>query len=91
MGNPNTVRGYSTGVGRTAERIGEARPLGKALELLYTWNARRAAAQSWLGWAGASHAATTARRSRAPTPPGAQSVRYDQGMCCCAPMTTTAA
>lgn len=50
MGNPNTVRGYSTGVGRTAERIGEARPLGKALELLCTWNARRAAAQSWLGW-----------------------------------------
>nr|WP_314220594.1 hypothetical protein [Streptomyces sp. DSM 40713] len=55
--NPNTVRSYSTGVGKTAERIGEARPLGsvahdeigEALELLWgtaavnTWNARRAA------------------------------------------------
>ena len=62
--NPNTVRSYSTGVGKTAERIGEARPLGsvaddeigEALELLWgtaavnTWNARRAAVLSWLGW-----------------------------------------
>ncbi len=40
--NPNTVRSYSTGVGKTAERIGEGRPLGsvaddeigEALELL---------------------------------------------------------
>ncbi|MFF6866344.1 tyrosine-type recombinase/integrase [Streptomyces ardesiacus] len=64
LGNPNTVRSYSTGVGKTAERIGEARPLGsvaddeigEALELLWgtaavnTWNARRAAVLSWLGW-----------------------------------------
>ncbi|CAC36712.1 putative integrase/recombinase [Streptomyces coelicolor A3(2)] len=62
--NPNTVRSYSTGIGKTAERIGEARPLGsvaddeigEALELLWgeaavnTWNARRAAVLSWLGW-----------------------------------------
>ncbi len=62
--NPNTVRSYSTGVGKTAERIGEARPLGsvaddeigEALELLWgtaavnTWNARRAAVLSWLAW-----------------------------------------
>ena len=41
--NPNTVRSYSTSVGKTAERIGEARPLGsvaddeigEALELLW--------------------------------------------------------
>ncbi len=57
LGNPNTVRSYSTGVGKTAERMGEARPLGsvavdeigEALELLWgtvavnTWNAHRAA------------------------------------------------
>ena len=36
LGNPNTVRSYSTGVGKTAERIGEARPLASVL--------------SWLGW-----------------------------------------
>ncbi|MCA1222886.1 tyrosine-type recombinase/integrase [Streptomyces sp. 8L] len=62
--NPNTVRSYGVGVGKTAERIGEARPLGsvaddeigEALELLWgtaavnTWNARRAAVLSWLGW-----------------------------------------
>lgn len=62
--NPNTVRSYGIGVGKTAERVGEARPLGsvaddeigEALELLWgtaavnTWNARRAAVLSWLGW-----------------------------------------
>ena len=51
-------------VGKTAERIGEARPLasvaddeiGEALELLWgtaavnTWNSRRAGVLSWLGW-----------------------------------------
>jgi integrase len=51
-------------VGRTAERLGEGRPLvsvaddeiGEALELLWgtsavnTWNARRAGVLSWLGW-----------------------------------------
>ncbi|WP_256260381.1 hypothetical protein OH786_36890 (plasmid) [Streptomyces atratus] len=26
LGNPNTVRNYGTGVGKTAERLGEARP-----------------------------------------------------------------
>ncbi|GAA3830743.1 hypothetical protein GCM10022206_81670 [Streptomyces chiangmaiensis] len=64
LGNPNTVRSCSTGVGKTAERIGKARPLGlvaddeigEALELLWgtaavnTWSARRAAVLSWLGW-----------------------------------------
>ncbi|EMF30821.1 tyrosine-type recombinase/integrase [Streptomyces pseudogriseolus] len=62
--SPNTVRSYGVGVGKTAERLGEARPLGsvaddeigEALELLWgtaavnTWNARRAAVLSWLGW-----------------------------------------
>lgn len=62
--NPSTVRSYGVGVGKTAERIGEGRPLGlvaddevgEALELLWgtaavnTWNARRAAVLSWLGW-----------------------------------------
>jgi hypothetical protein len=64
LGNPNTVRNYGIGVGKTAERIGETRPLGsvaddeigEALELLWdtaavnTWNARRASVLSWLGW-----------------------------------------
>lgn len=64
LGNPNTIRNYGIGVGKTAERLGEARPLasvaddeiGEALELLWgtaavnTWNARRAAVLSWLGW-----------------------------------------
>ncbi|MEU5160102.1 site-specific integrase [Streptomyces sp. NPDC020875] len=64
LGNPNTVRNYGIGVGKTAERIGEARPLasvaddeiGGALETLWgrsaanTWNARRASVLSWLGW-----------------------------------------
>ena len=62
--NPNTVRNYGIGVGKTAERLGETRPLasvaddeiGEALELLWgssavnTWNARRAAVLSWLAW-----------------------------------------
>lgn len=64
LGNANTVRNYGIGVGKTAERIGEARPLatvaddeiGGALEQLWgeaavnTWNARRASVLSWLGW-----------------------------------------
>ncbi|MGW3655277.1 tyrosine-type recombinase/integrase [Streptomyces sp. NPDC005151] len=64
LGNPNTVRSYATGVGKTAERLGEGRPLatvaddeiGEALELLWgtsavnTWNARRASVLSWLSW-----------------------------------------
>lgn len=51
-------------MGKTAERLGEARPLssvaddeiGEALELLWgaaavnTWNSRRAGVLSWLGW-----------------------------------------
>ncbi|MCX4822435.1 site-specific integrase [Streptomyces sp. NBC_01142] len=63
LGNPNTIRNYGIGVGKTAERIGEGRPLasvaddeiGEALELLWgraavnTWNSRRAAVLSWLG------------------------------------------
>ncbi|MEU9794650.1 site-specific integrase [Streptomyces sparsogenes] len=64
LGNPNTVRNYGIGVGKTAERLGDARPLasvaddeiGEALELLWgtaavnTWNSRRAGVLSWLGW-----------------------------------------
>ncbi|WP_062214428.1 site-specific integrase [Streptomyces sp. NBRC 109706] len=64
LGNPNTVRNYWIGIGKTAERLGEGRPLasvaddeiGEALELLWgtsaanTWNSRRAAVLSWLGW-----------------------------------------
>lgn len=62
--NPNTARGYATAVGKMAEQLGEGRPLaavaddeiGQALELLWgnaavnTWNTRRAAVLSWLGW-----------------------------------------
>jgi integrase len=64
LGNSNTVRNYTIGVGKTAERLGEVRPLasvsedevGEALELLWgsaavnTWNARRASVGSWLSW-----------------------------------------
>ncbi|MFB7468891.1 tyrosine-type recombinase/integrase [Streptomyces sp. NPDC056224] len=64
LGNPNTVRNYGIGVGKTAERLGEGRPLasvmddeiGEALELLWgtaavnTWNSRRASVLSWLAW-----------------------------------------
>ncbi|WP_137981173.1 tyrosine-type recombinase/integrase [Streptomyces violaceusniger] len=64
LGNSNTLRSYGIGVGKTAERLGEARPLstveddevGGTLERLWgeaavnTWNARRAAVLSWLGW-----------------------------------------
>ncbi|WP_331743451.1 site-specific integrase (plasmid) [Streptomyces sp. NBC_00873] len=64
LDNPNTLRSYGIGVGKTAERLGEGRPLvsvaddeiGEALELLWgtsavnTWNARRAGVLSWLGW-----------------------------------------
>lgn len=64
LGNPNTVRNYEIGIGKTAEHIGESRLLasvaddeiGEALELLWgeatvnTWNARRASVLSWLGW-----------------------------------------
>ncbi|GGU64680.1 hypothetical protein GCM10010211_32180 [Streptomyces albospinus] len=64
LANPNTVRNYGIAVGKTAERIGEGRPLvsvaddeiGEALELLWggsavnTWNARRGAVLSWTGW-----------------------------------------
>jgi hypothetical protein len=43
LGNPNTVRSYGTGVGKTAERLGGGRPLvavaddeiGEALELMW--------------------------------------------------------
>ncbi len=64
LDNANTLRSYGIGVGKTAEHLGEARPLatvaddeiGGALEQLWgeaavnTWNARRAAVLSWLGW-----------------------------------------
>jgi integrase len=64
LDNSNTLRSYGTGVGKTAEHLGEARPLatvaddeiGGALEQLWgeaavnTWNARRASVLSWLGW-----------------------------------------
>ncbi|WP_435616132.1 tyrosine-type recombinase/integrase [Streptomyces coelicoflavus] len=64
LDNANTLRSYGIGVGKTAEHLGEARPLatvaddeiGGALEQLWgeaavnTWNARRASVLSWLGW-----------------------------------------
>jgi hypothetical protein len=64
LGNANTLRSYGIGVGKTAECLGEARPLatvaddevGGVLEQLWgktavnTWNARRASVLSWLGW-----------------------------------------
>ncbi|MDQ1014303.1 site-specific integrase [Streptomyces afghaniensis] len=64
LDNANTLRSYGIGVGKTAGHLGEARPLatvaddeiGGALEQLWgeaavnTWNARRAAVLSWLGW-----------------------------------------
>ena len=64
LANPNTVRNYGIAVGKTAERVGEGRPLaavaddeiGEALELLWgssavnTWNARRGAVLSWASW-----------------------------------------
>lgn len=64
LGNPNTVRNYGIGIGKSVERLGEAKPLasvtdeeiGEALELLWgsaavnTWNARRASVGSWLAW-----------------------------------------
>ncbi|SCK63535.1 hypothetical protein YUWDRAFT_07011 [Streptomyces sp. AmelKG-D3] len=48
--NPNTVRSYSTGDGKTAKRIGEGRPRSAKLwnccehpcPAVNTWNARRA-------------------------------------------------
>lgn len=78
LGNPNTIRGYATAVGKTAEKIGEPRPLvsvandevGEALESLWgtaavgTWNARRAAVGSWLSWCRDN------RDREAPTVPG---------------------
>ncbi|MCW2947886.1 MAG: recombinase, partial [Actinoallomurus sp.] len=64
LANPNTVRNYGIAVGKTADRVGEGRPLasvaddeiGEALELLWgssavnTWNARRGAVLSWTSW-----------------------------------------
>ncbi|KAF4407957.1 hypothetical protein GCU69_16405 [Streptomyces lycii] len=63
LDNPNTLRSYGIGVGKTAEHLGEDRPLavvaddedGSTLELSWgssavnTWNARRSAVLSWLG------------------------------------------
>lgn len=63
LDNANTLRSYGIGIGKTAERFGEIRPLatvaddeiGEALELLWgtsavnTWHARRASVLSWLG------------------------------------------
>jgi integrase len=64
LDNANTLRSYGIGAGKTAEHLGETRPLatvaddeiGGAIEQLWgeaavnTWNARRAAVLSWLGW-----------------------------------------
>ncbi|GAB2965954.1 tyrosine-type recombinase/integrase [Streptomyces heilongjiangensis] len=64
LDNANTLRSYGIGVGKTAEHLGETRPLatvaddeiGGTLEQLWgeaavnTWNARRASVLSWLGW-----------------------------------------
>lgn len=76
LGHPNTVRTYGIGVGKTAERLGEGRPLasvvddemGETLELVWgssavnAWNARRASVLSWLGWC--DERGYMARRSR---------------------------
>ncbi|HEV7932901.1 MAG TPA: hypothetical protein VGP70_11385 [Actinomadura sp.] len=76
LANPNTVRNYGIAVGKTADRVGEGRPLasvaddeiGEALELLWgssavnTWNARRGAVLSWTSWC--TERGTTGRRSR---------------------------
>jgi hypothetical protein len=78
LDNANTLRSYGIGVGKTAERLGEDRPLssvaddevGGVLELLWgesavnTWNARRAAVLSWLGWCTERGYCATARPSR---------------------------
>ncbi|MER7517763.1 site-specific integrase [Streptomyces sp. NPDC126499] len=64
LNNPNTARNYGIGIRKTVEHIGAGRPLdsiaddevGQALEQLWglaavnTWNARRAAVQSWFTW-----------------------------------------
>ncbi|MGW3603427.1 hypothetical protein [Micromonospora sp. NPDC005161] len=42
LGNPNTVRNYGIGVGKTAERLGEARELLWGTAAVNTWNSRRA-------------------------------------------------
>ncbi|GAA3935595.1 hypothetical protein GCM10023085_16250 [Actinomadura viridis] len=76
LGNPNTVRNYGIGIGKTALRLGEDRPLaavadeeiGEALELLWgsaavnTWNA--AGPRSARGWSGAATEGTGPRRCR---------------------------
>ncbi|WP_225860917.1 tyrosine-type recombinase/integrase [Streptomyces triticiradicis] len=62
--NPNTARSYGIGVSKAVDCLGAGRPLesvaddevGEILEQLWgsgavnTWNARRAAVQSWLNW-----------------------------------------
>ncbi|GAA4973907.1 site-specific integrase [Yinghuangia aomiensis] len=90
--NPNTARAYATAVGKVAENLGEARPLasvaddevGQALELRWggaavnTWNARRAAVLSWLGWCrehGHTAPAVPAWAKRLPPPDSATPVR----------------
>ena len=78
LANLNTIRGYATAVGNTAEKLGEHRALaavvdddvGEVLEALWgraavgTWNARRAAVGSWLSWCRDS------REREAPAVPG---------------------
>ncbi|WP_248960274.1 DUF4158 domain-containing protein [Sphaerisporangium perillae] len=79
--NPNTVRAYTAGVGKTTIRRGEDRPwaavaddeIGEALEALWggaavnTWNARRAAVASSLAWCRKRGQAAPAARSSSPT------------------------
>lgn len=76
LGNANTVRNYGIGVGKTAERLGEYRPLatvaddeiGGALEQLWGEAAvtpgTPAGRRCCRGWAGAASTGTTARRCR---------------------------
>ncbi|MBB5939875.1 hypothetical protein FHS42_006973 [Streptomyces zagrosensis] len=76
LANPNTARGYGTGVGKTAERLGEDRPLAAvvATRSVRRWNCCGALRRSTPGTpaeqrccpgsAGARTTATTARRCR---------------------------
>ncbi len=81
LGNPDTIRSHGIGVGKTAERLGEARSLalvaddeiGEALELLWgtaavnTWNSRRAGVLAWPGYCPGSARAVPAGRCSSPT------------------------
>jgi hypothetical protein len=76
LGNPNTVRNYAIGIGKTAERLGETGrsppwPMRRSAMRLSCYGAARrsipgtCAALRWApGWPGAAGAAMTPRPSR---------------------------